>query len=105
MFYIFYIYNTMKYLKTYEDAYNELGVNNFKEGDYVRLKKESHNTKCNYWEIGDILKIINVDIFDHRLPYEIEGENDINGYPGVWVSYEQIEPLTEQEIEEMKYNL
>lgn len=93
----------MKYLKYFEKKIKYLKV-----GDIVKIVKKI--TAKPEWEIGDFLeiKIVDSGSYNKNLPYEVVpiGTSDYDYYKNaIWVTHDEIEKITDIDIEQKKFNL
>lgn len=92
----------MKYIKTFEKRIY------FKVGDIVKIVKKIKARPD--WKIGDFLEIIAVDNSksNNNLPYEVVSINTPKKdffKSSIWVTFDEVEKVTDIEIQQKKYNL
>lgn len=92
----------MKYIKTFEKQIY------FKVGDIVKIVKKIKSRPD--WKIGDFLEIIAVDNSksNNNLPYEVVSINTPKTdffKSSIWVTFDEVEKVTEEEYNAKKYNL
>lgn len=101
----------MKYIRFFE----ELTLQKYKIGDYVRLNNPHYlyATVCrmNNCDLNTIFKVIafndhqaNGDISDEQYCISLLNDNEFE-YKYLWVSEESIDPVSEMEMNTLKYNL